>query len=590
MVNVGGLELNGRDADFEAALLNELKPATPSLTDLTENEDADRAAVARDLANVLRSTPLDEFLCAFFQVQQPYLLMFHRILQYFEKAGAKEGRDDWRLSLPDGTDLDLDHFKTQLARCTLVKGSLHVPALDVTSAWEILRLLPDAKWSVKDWIGNAALPLDRDALRQQLPRELHPVADLICGMASIIKETGQSRDDLLAALDRRRHRYPEDDALNIWSIVHSETDGYLSQAIQRLDVARNLPPEGLENIERRFAEIAARFPSKPLHFEVSIEEIEDILRLPIWQKRSELYAVWVGTEIIGCLDKHLVRLFHNNGKLPFEFKETLLAAVLTSRPPMELFSERRTRITAGPLYLTHTQGVQPDFGIWTAREKSAASCVMAVECKHYKKNGAGKFSAVLSDYAHALPQATVCLVSHGPIEKVLEALSSSIRKRCFVISELRADRPSTLERFHTCIREAVGPVTTDIDPAKSMQYGCALVIDVSPSMKPEIKAAHRDQSIELLRLAIRADVLVAVDTEIRVLKEASDENLAALLSFEGSDTDLSSAIRTLCKSFSRVVVVTDEDGLKTLSMFKTSACANWNASRHPNALVVEVQV
>jgi siderophore synthetase component len=76
----GGLELKGRDEGFEEELKNRLGPAAASL------EEA------------LRSATTDDLVRAFFDVLQPFVAMFRGILEFFEKAGAAEGREQWNVA------------------------------------------------------------------------------------------------------------------------------------------------------------------------------------------------------------------------------------------------------------------------------------------------------------------------------------------------------------------------------------------------------------------------------------------------------------------------------------------------------------
>jgi hypothetical protein len=86
----GGLELSGRDDGFEEELKNRLAPSAGSLRD------------------ALSMATTDDLVRAFFDVMQPFVAMFRAILDFFEKAGAAEGREQWNIMVDD-VDLRLDH-------------------------------------------------------------------------------------------------------------------------------------------------------------------------------------------------------------------------------------------------------------------------------------------------------------------------------------------------------------------------------------------------------------------------------------------------------------------------------------------------
>jgi hypothetical protein len=75
----GGLELDGRDEGFEEDLKNRLRPS------------------ARSLEEALRHASTEDLVCAFFDLLQPFVAMFRAILDFFGKAGATEGRQQWNI-------------------------------------------------------------------------------------------------------------------------------------------------------------------------------------------------------------------------------------------------------------------------------------------------------------------------------------------------------------------------------------------------------------------------------------------------------------------------------------------------------------
>jgi hypothetical protein len=88
----GGLELKGRDEGLAEELKNLLDPSAGSL------EEA------------LRGATTDELVRAFFDLLQPFVAMFRAILEFFEKAGAAQGRGQWDIVVND-VDVRLEHFR-----------------------------------------------------------------------------------------------------------------------------------------------------------------------------------------------------------------------------------------------------------------------------------------------------------------------------------------------------------------------------------------------------------------------------------------------------------------------------------------------
>lgn len=120
----GGLELEGRDEGLDGELKNRLRPSAPSL------------------AEALRTASTDELARAFFEVMQPYVLMFRAILEFFEKAGATEGREQWNITVDD-VDVRLEHFRRFLKKWNSVPCEIEVPAVDRRGAWAMLDVTRD---------------------------------------------------------------------------------------------------------------------------------------------------------------------------------------------------------------------------------------------------------------------------------------------------------------------------------------------------------------------------------------------------------------------------------------------------------------
>ena len=59
--------------------------------------------------------------------------------------------------------------------------------------------------------------------------------------------------------------------------------------------------------ERFGAELAARYGRmgrRLVNADVEVADLEKLLSLPAWQKRHELYGVWVATEMLASVEDH----------------------------------------------------------------------------------------------------------------------------------------------------------------------------------------------------------------------------------------------------------------------------------------------
>ncbi|HEY4368739.1 MAG TPA: hypothetical protein VGN07_16010 [Steroidobacteraceae bacterium] len=564
LVNLGGLELTGRDADFEADLLAHLRPTETSLD------------------SVLRQVSIDQFLQAFFATARPYVQMFEEILRFFQAAGATQGRQHWRLRLDQDTDLALDHFREQLGQWQSIKGRALLPALDVQGAWLIWHRLPhqgsralnssaSSPNPLPEWIENwlkaydaqQRLPLPAEQLKGALPAELQAIVPFVSAVADL--EARLSYEGMKRILRDRGYHHGvvlvEEAALSAL-----ESDYWLGQTLKGLFEATHLPTVDRQGIEQDLKDLISSVPTCSVEMDVTVPILEDIVRLPIWQKRHELYAVWVATLIVSALGEHDLKLHHDNGRIEFAFRETLLASVLTSNPPVQLISERRSPLSKEASSTSRSKGAQPDYGIWVANNSTPDDCVLVVECKHYQQSAGGRFSEVLSDYALSLPRARVVLVSHGPIANPEDALSLRIRGRCASIGRLTADNSAAREVLEHHVRECVGPRAIAQPPAGARIWATqAMAVDISPSMRPFLGQARLREKLVQLVATRDVGIIVTIDKQIVRLFPPTPDGIDAARNSQGNDTELSAPVRLLTDCYESVLVVTDRDGYDTLA-------------------------
>lgn len=230
LIDIGGLELDGRDEDLEYQLKAHIDPN------------------ATDLNVALASVPIDIFLQALFQVIQPFISMYGDILDFFTKARAREGKVQWRLSV-DQEIINLRNFEEFLEQWNNIRCQIEVPAIDSRSAWILLDVLRTS--NSYDIIENIFTEgslhtgfIDVDSWLTeyendrytQLPSSLHPnnlyhglddAASVVIGALQVLKA---QRLDTRQSLYRYRTRCQESiehDAFHPCSIAQNETDYWL---------------------------------------------------------------------------------------------------------------------------------------------------------------------------------------------------------------------------------------------------------------------------------------------------------------------------------------------------------------------------
>ncbi|AXA37945.1 hypothetical protein [Rhizobium leguminosarum] len=549
--SIGGLELDGRDADLEADILTYL--GQPQ---------------AAKLEIALYSATTDDLVRAIFASAKPFVSMFSAILAFFKTAGAHVGRQQWEIKIDD-THVGLEDFERFLVATSDVSVALDVPDIhDTLMISELLRSVPGATDThpfepttvdpeIRDWMQaykDGAFP-DFPAVfnRFDLGPGFEDLRRIVAARLSIARRSYVDRNGLTGRGPGRRY-----DPFFPPTVGQDETDGWCGWMIIELLHALKAPPHERDRVEKALqAEFAG--PRRALDVDVSIDDLERILSLPAWQRRHELYAVWVATEIVGAVPDHDVELYHEDGKIVFAFKETAVATFVTSQPERRLIAERRSPL-ANPVGSGRKENVQPDYGIWSNSARGE-QCHLVVEVKHYKKAKNRAFREVLMDYARAHPNAEVALVNYGPVGDLTNRYDPEFWKHCTTISELAPDNREARDRLVKLVKAAVGdPVRR---PRRQDGHPPALVIDISGSMH-DLLTLPVLLSVEKRAQGVGATTVALVDTEIARRLTMSDLPRLDLSRLRSFGTSLVGPSSELLLEYPYLLVVTDSDGASQL--------------------------
>jgi hypothetical protein len=172
-------------------------------------------------------------------------------------------------------------------------------------------------------------------------------------------------------------------------------------------------------------------------------------------------------------------------------------------------------------------------------------------------------------------------VSHGPIGAVCDDLPFSVKARCFAIPYFRADEQSSAERaqLRDAVRKAVGvpTVTAGRQYVQPKNHNCILVVDVSLSMHGLLQAAGAFDKLAELMTRSCTDAVATVDTAIVRFVNPEYAEIRSAIQHRGVGTALGAPVKALRTLFKRVVIVTDEEGLATLSDVTTKPLPSWDS-------------
>jgi len=576
----GGIEPKGRDLPLVTMLKDRLDPE------------------ASGLVEALSKVTVTVFLNTFFGVISPFVGMMRDLLEYFEAAGAKEGPVNWVLVLGDDEEkleVDLDAFRKWIKAATRFRrGARTVPDLTYEELWDLRECFyptrkkdPSIAPGEADYrqpeprVKSAELTKWLEAYENgdylDLPAEVsvaladkEPIGDvaaLLTEIYSAIRAIARNQEEL-----KRKGRASRagDDFWSAQGLWYFESDYWVRGRVLDLAAYEQAAKKQQAQVRTKLSAFFKNQRRRRMKQDVDISDVEEILSLPAWKKRYELYSAWIFTMLLKALDGHAIKLKHDNGRISFSFRETVMAHVPSAVPPVSIYSERRVAL-ANPVGHGRTGGAQPDYSFWTEDGK----CPLAVECKHYSRSSTRNFGDALNDYSAALGSAHIVLANYGPVSPaVLEAIEEERRERCRAVGNVNPAEAKAMQKVCDIVREAIG----DPRPLSHLQgldreLGNAkpklLVVDISGSMRmimDHSSGEGRDFLRDLISVT-RVNEIAAVDSAL--VAKGKVHELQEILSKEGSGrTDLGPAVKELLKSYDSILVLTDDDGVKTLGSLR----------------------
>lgn len=559
---IGGFEPNGRDGDLEERLRMALRPSSTSLDD------------------ALSQCTTDQLVETFFGLLQPYVAMFRATLNFFQRAGAREGREAWSIRL-EQENLELSHFQSFLSTMDSLPFELEVPAIDRSGIWAWHRAaqavvgFPNLSQFLEsgarattgnDDVDEWVVAYKKGQYRR-LPHSIQPntfegpvrdMAAVAAGTLDIIRRTWRHRDAMIAECRTQGFRSDLADGFSPPTIAQAESDHRLLNMSIHLAAFRSLAAEEQKKYADALKAELSPYPRRKLGIKANSEVLERILQLPVWRSRHELYAVWIATEIVNAAPDDFPVLHHENGRITFSFKETVVATFPNTNPLIRLYAERRSPL-AHPLGEGRKNNVQPDFGLWRETEQQE-ECGVVVEVKHYKRDAPGRFKEVLADYGRAHPKAEILLVSHGPARLADCEVPRDVYRRSQIIGELTASSPEKRAALHAIISAFFRNSIVSVDRIDEPR---AVAIDISLSMSPVLADAKFLSLVKSLG-SNDSTPLLLVDSEIRRTARLCDIEEAVRTTPRGTATHLTKPIAEVLKSQPSVLVITDAEGLASI--------------------------
>jgi len=318
--------------------------------------------------------------------------------------------------------------------------------------------------------------------------------------------------------------------------------------------------------------------------------LQNILALPIWDKRHELYACWALARLDGALAAHAPTLHHDDGVLKLRFQATHIATFDSLDGPHYVFSELRTPAGAPPKGKGRTANIQPDYRITrTTTGKPGPDTLLVLEVKQYAKASRANFVGAASDYAEGCPNARIVLVNYGGIPpSFAAAVPARHVARTVFIGGFRPYSPEDqdmeqqkLDEFMENVLAAI-PLPMKTGVAGGLTGRSVLVIDVSGSMGDHLRTPMLADYVEKVLKAGKLSAVVAADTKVINSWPPDRFHASQLRHLNGGETQLGAALAAAHVELSTAIVITDSDGAEQLAgsdamVLNVAEMASWPA-------------
>ncbi len=406
---------------------------------------------------------VEQLLVAFFKTLQPFSQMMSDMCVFFEKHSIKETNQNLRIEFDfdnsenEKLEFSLEHFRETLAKLNRVRELDTCYSLNSEQLWLLLDIFAEYRNGqcenklIRSWVDNNKIydlekraasifgtpefeipPCEIDSLKQQLKKVLQIFKSFINTCISINTCRGTFNEimkNFISNQEEIRNNWIKE-KITPWIAEDLNNAEYECwpyklidcvydklEKIGKLDSVAKIQAEA--NLAVEIETFLNTLPTVKRKEENLLQELIDLLNIPVWKKRYELYAAWVLTQIVESFNDYDYEIHHINGKLTLSLSATHLASIKTSKGTLQLWSEVRTLVEnteKRPLEgKSRKRGIQPDYTIYKGESKSCYDCILAIEVKQYRKHSSKNFNAVLKDYPRGLPNAHIILVNYGLI-------------------------------------------------------------------------------------------------------------------------------------------------------------------------------
>ncbi len=587
-----GLSIKNYDQGFLEAIASEIDPKDPPNL-LNYKSEFKR-----------RNISTEKLIGAFFSASKPLTLMMRDVCIFFARHGIKGTNNSIRMKFDFGADLpelefDLENFKEIIRKSVMVIQQVEARVWDTDLLWQLLSLLRKAAarrnnlWTqnqdFQKWVSfyDNGYIVQPEISKPSTPEpfgslwdELFDIWRMVVGKCNEFepnrenfwqkahsRESKEGRDrgeEILVGLEIPT--FAKEDMRGLAALVSDHWLKDFGENLFALAEKLNIPflandGEFLISLEE-IQTFLSRQPIQRMSAKTLQEQLEKLLRLPIWKRRHELYSAWVLCKIDQALDDYSREVYARNGELLLKFSGTHIWTAKSQEGDLFFWSELRTPLTR-PIGKGRKRNIQPDFRINLKSLTDPYATKLVVEAKQYLHGKLANFRNAILDYARGCPNAGVILVNYGSIPEGLKnIIPMELSDKIYWLDHMQPEHSEQLSKFKDRVRNTM-PQPSNYIFAEGLHSIDSIFVDVSRSMDSTLSFPRFEQDLLTVIELVGAKKLMAVDSSIRGEWTANQKGIREILNLpRGSSTNLDCLGGS---EYGKRLVITDEEGRKTIS-------------------------
>ncbi|KQK26214.1 hypothetical protein AR438_11620 [Chryseobacterium aquaticum] len=559
-----------------------------------------RDSFMEDLAN--NNVTVEKLINALFSVLQPYGMMMNDLCVFFEKYKIqKEDKTlqiefDFSETEKDKLNFNLENFRDYISKIETVKSLCVDNELTSNHLWNLknifhneLEQIMSVDIDVNSWIdefkknGKIEMPNPAPTLPKTGNDQLDLQLDfcmriwksyvITCRSVSVFREIAKG------ILEPLRDKGNFIDSWPVDAMYYPLSDAWPASFINALFYrVEQLNLKGDQEKDDEAAQLSNKlgvlldsFPIVTSSEDTIVKELVDLLNLPIWNQRHELYSAWVLTNIDKSFEGYPVDVHHTDGVLKIPFKPKKLMTIHSMKGDLLVFSEMLTDVK-GLQSKKRKEHVQPDYVIFK-NDNNKEDALVVIEVKQYRTPSNSNFGDAIKDYSIAFSKAYVILVNYGRMSNSLVLYDENRNKAYGEVYPESDAQGNFIEKLQQLYPKSVLPNFIPLKLYKEIRNYEAknIIVDISHSMSSYDPGSKTLEAVlQTLLSCSQIDTVKAVDSIVRkIWHNPSTEDIFELLDLEkGNSTRFT---ELLPKEFTKgLLIITDEDGSRQIESYRDS--------------------